>query len=160
MLPCSRAIDCDSDYPHQTIIWCDDMIWWYDKIYNIYSQNVYIVYIVYILLFSVIITVLSSKTAWFLWKPGIYISDFTISQPILFHILKQVLLYQKFPPLPRNGRRRTTRLRCLWCFRVFGRAPKFCRTGVEGSEMQLVIHVHTVLNQKKDKTMTWNMNMP
>lgn len=89
MLPCSRAIDCDSDYPHQTIIWCDDMIWWYDKIYNIYSQNVYIVYIVYILLFSVIITVLSSKTAWFLWKPGIYISDFTISQPILFHILNR-----------------------------------------------------------------------
>lgn len=46
-------------------------------------------YIVYILFFSVIITVLSSKTAWFLWKPVIYISEFTISQPILFHILNR-----------------------------------------------------------------------
>lgn len=46
-------------------------------------------YVVYILFFSVIITVLSSKTAWCLWKPVIYISDFTISQPVLFHILNR-----------------------------------------------------------------------
>lgn len=122
MLPCSRAIDCDSDYPHQTIIWCDDMIWWYDKIYNIYSQKcVHSVHSLYTPLFcnnycTVIEDCMIPLKAWYL---HFRLHNFTTH--FVSHF-KQVLLYQKFPPLPRNGRRRTTRLRCLWCFRVFGRA--------------------------------------
>lgn len=81
----------------------------------------------------------------------ILISHFTISQPILFYILNRCYCIntQEIPVAPQERTQTHDQATLLMMLRSIWTSPRFCRTGVEGSEMQLVIHVHTVLNQKK-----------
>ena len=98
------------------------MIWWYDKIYNIYIY-IFTKYVrsLYTLLFCNNYCTVIEDCMMSLKACHLHFRLHNFTTHFVSHF-KQVLLYQKFPPLPRNGRRRTTRLRCLWCFRVFGRA--------------------------------------